>query len=677
MPRRLPSPLLLAALLLAGIEREMAAAPESALPVLPQVVVTASAPSSDLAGAPSSRIDQDQLLNLGVTSPQDLSALTPNLATFDNGGRSLDSITSFRGLSNSLYFTDPAVVYYIDDVPSAAPAMNVFDPHSVSTLNFWEGSQEDQFGQNAPAGVIEVNRDAPQSTFGSTLFSSYGSYNARETSGEVTAPIPGSHVSILGSGSYSAQDGYLTNPLLGTHPDNREEEAGRLALRWTPSTPWTFDLNLTETSDSDGGQRLTPLKGPRYDLPASTDGTQNLENGLQSLRTVYEGDAVRTTFISSHRSYDLNPSISDLGFGGTPLISVLTAHEQQYTEELRVASKDEGPVSWQTGAMYEHLDFAGDSTLTESGFTSGTVVATDYDSAALFGKVTVKPTDPLSLSLGNRFQYDAKTIDRSSTSLFLGDSADSQQRTYLNFAPQAEASYAVAPGVKIFASSGLAFRPGGFAPFPLQNSTEIYASEQTWENEIGVGTQTPDRRLDTRLSLFWNQTYHYQLERDSYPNSDILNVPEVSSRGIEADVEFRPVPELTLHTSLGYTDATFVRFTDPTTGADQSGFHVPYVPRATYLAEATYRLGLSHWMAHADLRGLGDTNFDSANTPLYRQDAYALAGARIGYETPHWSAYLYGENLTDTHYDTLIDPGLNAQSPGDPRTFGIEADLRW
>ena len=643
---------------------------------LPEVTVTSSPlPSGD---APDG-LGSARLADLQVRKPEDLSSVAPNLATLDSGANGFNSVTSFRGLANALYYTDPAVVYYVDDVPSSAAATNVFDPHAVDSIRLWKGPQTDRFGQNAPAGVIDVASAAPQSAFSSILTGDYGSYDRRDVFGQVTAPVPvpGGGLSALASGHYTAQDGILRNPTLGTRPDDTEETAGRLALRYAPVPDWTFDLNLAQTYDDDGSPRFTPLNGPRYQVDSRVPGQTDMENGVQSLRVRHDGDAMQATFVSSHSSFDLDPDLIDIGFGGTPVLANLTEHRQQYTEELRLASNPDGngPVSWRAGAFYQHVDVHETSELSTTGTSTDTIINTHGDCYALSGQVAVKPCDRLTLAFGNRFQADDKGGRRNDVGTQPSVAAQ-EQRTWLNLAPKAEATYDATDALQLFASSALAFRPGGYAPFPGRIPTvQSYGTERGWANEIGVAAEGWGHRLHTRFSLFWNETYNYQLEIYSFPNSSVVNAPEVASRGAEWEAELEPVSHLTLRAAAGYTLATFVRYRNGA-GQDDSGLNVPYVPRATWLLEATYRHPQG-WVAHTDLRGLGDTDFSAENQPVDRQDAYALWNARIGYEAKRWAVYLHGENLADARYDTLIDTGIGAQVPGNPRTLGIEADLKW
>jgi outer membrane receptor for ferric coprogen and ferric-rhodotorulic acid len=86
-------------------------------------------------------------------------------------------------------------------------------------------------------------------------------------------------------------------------------------------------------------------------------------------------------------------------------------------------------------------------------------------------------------------------------------------------------------------------------------------------------------------------------------------------------------------------------------------------------------------MVRLDYDIVGDF-FAFATVPnyLYQQGAYGLLSAKVGYEFPHGGLYLFGNNLTDSHYLDSIedDPSLVlAGNPGAPATLGVELSLNF
>ena len=644
--------------------------------LLPPVIVTGAAPSliPDIQG--ESELSQEELNDLGVKAADDLDELRPNFVYRGGGERSFNGIEGERGMMNSLYFTDPAVVLYVDDVPYSAPFTNYIQPDATSSLTFIQGPEAAGYGMNGPAGIIDIQQDKPTNYWKGILSNEYGSYDYYKSFLEVSGPVT-QKLSFLGSFNYESRDGYLINTSLGTHPDWEQEIGGRFALRWEPYSALTLDLNIEQRSDQDGSQRFTPLSGSRYDTPDLLDGRNDIQAGVQSLRTEYRTDDYTAVFISSHRSYDLNPNLNDFGLGGPPVPSELDFRQEQYVQEFRLQSGEESALHWKTGFLAEHIDlYPASSQVLPGGVLTTSNTSENENSGAIFGEVGYKPVQPLTVTFSDRFQVDIRSGNRT----FLAPGGytvqDARGSSYLNTAPKLSIVLECTKTISLSASSGLTFRPGGYAPFAGAATLQPYGDEQTWANQVGASAKFWDKRITLSGDLFWNETRDYQLERYNYPLIDVVNVPWVAARGVEGGIEIKPCNDLTLNAQFGYTEATFQDYHDGVTGQSLAGNAVPYVPQFTALVAATYRRPKG-WLAHVDFRGLGDTDFDQANTPSLRQASYGLLGARIGYEARHWAVYLYGENLTNTQYDTMIDSGLGVQVPGAPQTIGMKVDLKW
>jgi len=647
----------------------------SSLPAVTVVAPAAAFPDYGI-GPEGSTLSSSQLKDLQVDSALKLNGLAPNVVYQGGGARGFNAISGVRGLMNSLYFTDPTLVFYVDDVPYLVPYSVELEPDSIRQLSLLRGSQASRFGTNAPGGVVQIEQTQPTSVWAAKATSDYGSYDHAREFAEVSGPVS-KELSFLASGLYDRRGGYLENTTRGTRPDSQEETEGRVALRWAPQRELTFDLNLQRGTTDDGVQRFTPLSGPPGQIASRTDGRSDSQSGLESLRVAYDADDYRVLFVSSHRSYSLGPNVVDMAFGRPSVPSEFDVDQDQYVQELRVSSTGEAEWKWSGGLSYQRL-FVTPRAIqgVAPGIAEYSVQEGTYDSYALFGEVERKVSDAFSLRFGNRLQLDSRSASRSYTDAFGRMFPDRQTRQYAGMAPTLSGSYDLDGRNRLFASSGLAFRPGGYGPFASATTLQPYGEERTWENSVGWKTEAWEKKVSSTVTLFWNETYGYQLERYDFPVDNVVNVPEVSSRGVEWEGEYRPIPSLALQAQVGYTRATFADYRDGVSGRDYTGNRVPYVPTETGLVGATYRHPLG-WMAHVDCRWFGKTDFDPADTPLYEQSAYALLAARVGYEAKHWSVYLYGENLTDTRYDTLIFPLVGAQVPGDPQTFGVRAEVSW
>ena len=124
------------------------------------------------------------------------------------------------------------------------------------------------------------------------------------------------------------------------------------------------------------------------------------------------------------------------------------------------------------------------------------------------------------------------------------------------------------------------------------------------------------------------------------------------------------------------TDITLRKFTDPFTAKSYAGDRAPYAPAYDANLSATYRAATG-WFAGAELSAVGKTFYDESENPLYASAAHTVVNARLGYETARWRTTLYGENLANAGYTALIIPGVHQAAPGAPRTYGVEAVVKF
>ena len=81
------------------------------------------------------------------------------------------------------------------------------------------------------------------------------------------------------------------------------------------------------------------------------------------------------------------------------------------------------------------------------------------------------------------------------------------------------------------------------------------------------------------------------------------------------------------------------------------------------------------------MRGAGPMYWDDANT--VRQDFYATLAAHVTFsgEADRWSLRLWGENLTNTHYDTFYFVSMQRAflQPGKPWQVGatLRVSVDW
>jgi len=138
--------------------------------------------------------------------------------------------------------------------------------------------------------------------------------------------------------------------------------------------------------------------------------------------------------------------------------------------------------------------------------------------------------------------------------------------------------------------------------------------------------------------------------------------------GIDASIEL--LQGLQLETAFGYTHIRFDEFIDPVTKADLSGNQAPFIPEKNLTIAAQYKHPSSYFI-RSEWAWTDTTYFNDRNSDIYKRDDYSTLTARVGYQHPNYSLYLFAENLTNTDYYSYIVTSKSA-APAKPRSLGVK-----
>lgn len=140
--------------------------------------------------------------------------------------------------------------------------------------------------------------------------------------------------------------------------------------------------------------------------------------------------------------------------------------------------------------------------------------------------------------------------------------------------PKIGLSYNVTANKLVYFSAGEGYRIGGAnSPVPLNpackaNLAELgltssplqYHSDKTWSYEVGFKGRSFGDRLQVEASAFhinWNDIQQYVGLPSCGQIGFVSNLGNAVSNGFDLQLNARPVPQLLLSASLGYTHATF------------------------------------------------------------------------------------------------------------------------
>ena len=639
----------------------------------------------------TSVLNQYLLQQHGVAQLQDMAGLAPNLGTSNSDTRGFGDVVSLRGVSNSIFFSAPAVGLVIDDVPSGSVSSYPSALLNIESFTVKAGSQSTDYGRNAPGGVIDIKTRTPGATHQGNVLLDYGSAKYSALQASFDGPL-NDKIGYSASVGLTEHEGYIENTFRKRSADDRRSVAGRGALYWKAADQLQVRFGLTMENTSDDATRLSSLfsRNP-FEVASDLNGetkVERLQLSLQAKKTFTWGSLTATT---SQQQWDLDPSVTDLDLSPLPLaFSNVKQSEKFWTQEVRVESTPgANRTQWRAGAFYSDSTVDGNATrvfiVPPSAFVPPNFVQTERSAFSVgqmnlagYANLDQPVGDKTVLKLGARLERTESDLDRtkaSSNSFGFPAPQDprlrgAQRHDYMS--ASGAVVHSVSPSLNLQAKTSLAHKPEGYSGFTGNPLLARFDGEQIWATEAGVTFGPPKGRFGGSVLAFWNAIDNYQFER-TVPNSTdfvVVNAAQVLARGFEAKFMWSPVEKVWWDFQAGYTDATFDDHRDAS-GARVDGKRVPFIPSSTLRTGVTVDFGRG-WSANASYAAIGRSYFDERNTAMFAQPAYGIVNAQLRYRFDRYTVAVYGQNLTDKNYYQFINPEIYAGSPGAPRRVGVQ-----
>jgi outer membrane receptor protein involved in Fe transport len=250
-------------------------------------------------------------------------------------------------------------------------------------------------------------------------------------------------------------------------------------------------------------------------------------------------------------------------------------------------------------------------------------------------------------------------------------------------------------GWMAYASYGRGYKAGGFNldraglsnPF---TGTAPAASQLEFDPETvdawEIGTKGV--LLDTvqlNIAAFWNEFDDFQLNSFTGTNFVVANVGGVTSKGVELEVQARPLDQLTLAGGATYADT---RYDNDVSEVPLRNQRLTNAPFWSATGSATWEQAVGSGMTgflSLNFRFNGDMNTGSDLDIEKEQTSYMVWNGRIGFgpDDKRWQFELWGRNLFDREYlQVVFDAPLQGEGTGagstqtfgaflgDPRTWG-------
>jgi outer membrane receptor protein involved in Fe transport len=269
---------------------------------------------------------------------------------------------------------------------------------------------------------------------------------------------------------------------------------------------------------------------------------------------------------------------------------------------------------------------------------------------------------------------------------------------------------------RIQSSNGLPSGGTGFTPV----TDTSFPAEVAHSFEVGAKTTWLDGKLLLNATYFDQTFNHFQLNTFLGTSFVVESIPEVSSRGVDADfLYFTPIKGLTLQGGVTYADTKYGNFTASDLISSSHfaqlsllpGHHVSFAPLVSASGAISYDHKIAdslRFMFNLDAKYTSSYNTGSDLLPAKQQSAMTLLNGRVGFGAAdhRWTVELWGQNLTDVKYKqvvfngplqgsafqstptasgpyagTFYNPALDSQTYdaflGTPRTVGVTLRVRY
>ncbi|MSU51033.1 MAG: TonB-dependent receptor [Opitutus sp.] len=682
---------IVAASLSGGIQRDLKAAEAPRTEMAPFKVEAEFGVDGLRIQNSNSVLNQYLLEQHGVAQMQDVAGIAPNLGTSNSDTRGFGDVMSLRGVSNSIFFSSPAVALTIDDVPSGSVSSYPSTLLNIESFVVKAGPQGTDYGRHAPGGVIDIKTRVPGATHQGKVLVDYGSFNTGVVQAAFDGPL-NDKVGYSVSVGLTDHDGYIENTFRKRTEDDRRSVAGRGALFWKAADDLQVRFGLAMEKINDNATRLSSLFSPNpFVVTSDLNGETKINRfqlSLQAKKTFVWGSVTSTT---SRQKWDLDPSSTDLDLSQLPLaFSRVAQNEEVWTQEIRLESKPAANRSqWRAGLFYLDSTVKGNALrefmVTPSAFvppgfvqTERTIFEIEQTNLAAYANVDFPLAEKTMLKAGVRVERAGSELDRtkdSSNNFRFPSPQDprlerSQDHNYLS--ATAGMVHSLSSSLSLQAKTSVAQKPEGYSGFTGIPALARFNNERQWSTEAGVTFGPPKGRFGGSVLGFYSVIDRYQLER-TVPNSTdfvVVNAAAVIARGFEAKFMWSPVANVWWDFQAGYTDATFDDHRDAS-GTRVDGKRVPFIPTYTLRTGVTVDLGRG-LSANASYASVGRTFYDERNTAMFAQKTYGIVNAQLRYRFDRYTVTVYAQNLFQKNYYQFINPEIFAGSPSAPRRIGIQ-----
>ena len=672
----------------------------AAAELIEEVIVTSDFRDASLLDTAASVTIFDDLTikNRQAKHLEQLLNLAPNV-NFSSGA-SRGRFIQIRGIGERSQFIEPlnpSVGILVDgiDFTGIAGAATTMDIKQVEILR---GPQGTLYGANALAGLINLTSNQPSEITQGSVSLGAGSHGTKSVSGALGGSLNNAMNYRVAAQSHTS-DGYITNDFLKRDDtDNIDELSLRAIIDWQASDDLSLKLTLFKV-DADNGYDAFSLDNTRNTL-SDRPGHDRQESTAFAVQSNWQAneqfDVVSLiSFADSDLEYGYD---EDWAFpaicAGQECDGWEYNSEDNYLRDRDNSTLDVKLVSkqsvnflgknahWVLGVYAREQD---EQLLRQYTYNAGDFSSSfDTENRAIYGQLDTDITSNVSLVTGLRLEGRKATYTDSDGVAHSVDENLWGGRIALQYKPN--------DSTMLYGLVSRGYKAGGVNSDPsLSAEDREFDTELMLNFETGVKGSWFEQRLQTRLSVFYQQRKDIQIKQSLVQSRDDSNASDFTdyfgnsgkgrNYGMEAEVNWLATEALSIQGSLGLLETEY----DTPLSTTLDSRDQAHAPRYQFALGSSLRISENlSWTADIE----GKDKFYLSSSHNEQSESYWLLNTNLAYSADQWTLSVWGRNLTNE--DVIVrgfggfgnDPRkYYATEPyyqfGEPRVFGVSGQYNF
>lgn len=304
----------------------------------------------------------EQIDKLGAQSIDGLGGATPGMES--NNVEVTQPNYTIRGIKTNDFGigSDPAVAVYVDGVYIGRGGSAQLNFNDIQRVEILKGPQGTLFGRNAVAGAIHVITKQPEGELGANFRLSMGNYGKVKAQGMLNIPLD-DNLFLRTSALVNDMDGYI-DAADGGDLGAQNNKSFRSSLLWEANSAtqviWRGEFDVTDNDGSPAASTLSSISAADpYGAHATDIDAREKRNLLGlSMQVDHELSWASLTSITAWREFDSENLREEDGSDNRRFFFATRNQEEnkQFSQEFRLTSNSQGPLSWVTGVNYAWED---------------------------------------------------------------------------------------------------------------------------------------------------------------------------------------------------------------------------------------------------------------------------------------------------------------------------------